>query len=241
MHALNAAPERLSEWGVLYTSGGRLRLNDRVVPYDLNTPLFSDYALKLRTVWLPEGTSAQYRAADEFEFPVGTIISKTFHYRKAADWSAESPRVIAADHGVPASGSPALALHDNQLVETRLLVRYEQGWRALPYVWNEAQDDAFLEFAGDIQSLELVHDTGSRQIAYVVPDANQCAGCHTPNHSSRELRPVGPRAWQLNRDFDYAAGTANQLGYWQEQGLLAGVPATLPAGISWQEPADASL
>ena len=241
VHALNAAPERLSEWGVLYTSGGQLRLNDRVVPYDLNMPLFSDYALKLRTVWLPEGTAAQYRAADEFELPVGTIISKTFHYRKAADWSAESPRVIAADHGAPAGGSRALALQDNQLVETRLLVRYEQGWRALPYVWNEAQDDAFLEVAGDIQSLELLHDNGSRQIAYVVPDANQCAGCHTPDHGSRELRPIGPRAWQLNRDFDYATGTANQLGYWQEQGILAGVPVNLPAGTSWQEPADASL
>ena len=29
--------------------------NDRVLPYDLNSPLFSDYAHKARFVWMPEG------------------------------------------------------------------------------------------------------------------------------------------------------------------------------------------
>lgn len=241
LHAFDAAPERLSEWGILYLSRGHLQLGERVVAYDLNTPLFSDYAHKLRTVWLPAGSTAGYRASSEFDFPVGTIISKTFHYEKAAAWSAASPHVIAADTATPAPGQHGLPLNDYQLVETRLLVRYAEGWRALPYVWNDAQEDAFLEVAGDILPLELVHDGGSQRIAYVVPDANQCAGCHTPNHSRRELRPVGPRAWQLNRDYDYASGSMNQLRYWQDQALLAGVPATVPAGISWQQPGDASL
>jgi hypothetical protein len=31
-------------------------LNDGVVPYELNTPLFTDYAHKLRTIWMPKGT-----------------------------------------------------------------------------------------------------------------------------------------------------------------------------------------
>ena len=241
VHAIDAIPERLSAWGILYSERGQLRLNERVIPYDLNTPLFSDYALKLRTVWMPDGSSADYRAEDEFDFPVGTIISKTFHYPKAADWSAAEPSVVAADRVAMGAGGSALVLQDHQLVETRLLVRYAEGWRALPYVWNAAQDDAYLEVAGDIQVLELVHANGSQQIAYVVPDANQCAGCHTPNHSTRELRPVGPQAWQLNRDFDYATGKGNQLEYWQQQGILSGVPAEVPDGVSWQQPGDATL
>ena len=240
LHAIDATPEQLSDWGVVYVSGGRLELNDRVMPYDLNTPLFSDYALKLRTVWLPDGTKARYRADREFEFPVGTIISKTFHYRKTADWSDQTPRVVAADSNqTPQGGS--LTLDDYQLIETRLLVRYEEGWQALPYVWNAAQDDAYLAVAGTIQTLELVGTSGSQEIAYVVPDANQCAGCHTPNHSTRELRPVGPRAWQLNRRYDYAETTANQIGHWQAERILAGVPSEIPTGVSWESPGDATL
>ena len=65
-------PQRLSEWHVVFRDGARLALNGRVVPYDLNTPLFSDYAHKLRTVWMPPGVSAKYESVQSFDFPVGT-------------------------------------------------------------------------------------------------------------------------------------------------------------------------
>ena len=77
-------PARLSEWQLFAVNNNRFTLNDQVIPYDLNTPLFSDYALKLRTVWMPDGTSAAYREDRELQFPVGTILSKTFHYEIAA-------------------------------------------------------------------------------------------------------------------------------------------------------------
>ena len=44
--------------------------NEGVVPYDLSTPLFTDYAHKDRFIWMPAGVSAQYHAADVFDFPV---------------------------------------------------------------------------------------------------------------------------------------------------------------------------
>src|SRR5271170_8379690 len=71
-------PEHLSDWHVVFRNGGILALNARVVPYDLNTPLFSDYAHKLRTVWMPANSAAKYSATETFDFPVGTIFSKTF-------------------------------------------------------------------------------------------------------------------------------------------------------------------
>ena len=43
-------PEKLSDWHVVERSGQRLQLNAGVLPYDLNTPLFSDHAHKLRTI-----------------------------------------------------------------------------------------------------------------------------------------------------------------------------------------------
>ena len=76
-------PHKLRDWNLLVVDDRALSLNERVVPYELNTPLFSDYALKLRTVWMPAGTTAKYSSDREFDFPVGTIISKTFHYERA--------------------------------------------------------------------------------------------------------------------------------------------------------------
>lgn len=58
-------PASLSDWGVFDVSSGRLELSDGVVPYDLNTPLFTDYAHKLRTIWMPAGAApAAYRSGD---------------------------------------------------------------------------------------------------------------------------------------------------------------------------------
>jgi len=73
-------PEHLSDWRVLLVDRDALRLNAGVTAYDLNTPLFSDYAHKLRTVWMPNGAAAKYDANAAFDFPVGTIITKTFDY-----------------------------------------------------------------------------------------------------------------------------------------------------------------
>jgi uncharacterized repeat protein (TIGR03806 family) len=75
-------PEKLSAWGLFVGNPSQLQPNEGVVPYDLNTPLFSDYATKRRFVWMPPGTAASYRPDDVFDFPVGTILSKSFSYQK---------------------------------------------------------------------------------------------------------------------------------------------------------------
>ncbi len=224
LHAADQPPVLLSDWGVLLASDNHLKLNDGVTPYDLNTPLFSDYALKLRTIWMPEGMSAQYDPVLEFDFPVGTIISKTFHYRKASDWSVDNFRVEITEQAVPAGADGALDLGEYVLLETRLLVRYADGWRGYPYVWNAGQTDARLEIAGDIRAIELSGTNTQQHINYVVPDANQCSGCHTPNHSAGDLRPLGPKAWQLNRSYAWWGDSDSQIAHWTRGGLLQGAP-----------------
>ncbi len=39
------------------------------------------------------------------------------------------------------------------------------------------------------------------------------------------MQPIGTTAMQLNRDHQYASGKQNQLSYWQQHGLLNGLPA----------------
>ncbi|MCH1908120.1 MULTISPECIES: SO2930 family diheme c-type cytochrome [Stenotrophomonas] len=225
-------PERLAEWNVLYVADGRLRLNARVLPYDLDSALFTDYAHKLRTVWMPAGSAARYQPDGALDFPVGTIISKTFYYPRGDDGTV----LRSADTGAEPDGG--LTLDRVRLVETRLLVRRASGWLALPYVWNDAQTEARLMRTGDLVPLTLAGADGRRQqLDYLVPDENQCAGCHGTDLRSRQISPIGPKARHLNHDFAYASGKANQLRHWQALGQLVDVPAgTLPRNVAWNDP-----
>ncbi len=234
----NENPERLSAWNVLQITDGDLRLGRDVTPYDLNTPLFTDYAHKLRTVWLPPGTSATYDAEESFDFPVGTIISKTFYYPRAGG----EGKVLRSGDDTADRLAAGFALDRVRLVETRLLIRRAAGWVALPYVWNDAQTEAVLKRTGTIAPLTLVAADGSETgFTYVVPNANQCQGCHATNATTKAIRPIGPKARHLNRDFAYREGTANQLESWAARGLLAGLPRdprAIPRNAVWT---DASL
>ena len=222
-------PKTLDEWGVLRIEDGKLRLNEGVVPYDLNTPLFSDYAHKLRTVWMPEGTSATYKAQQSFDFPVGTILSKTFYYPLPAGQAWDGKSVARTPPSQSSLEGEALDLAKVRLIETRLLVHRAEGWVALPYVWNDAQTEATLKRTGELVALELVDAAGAREaVNYQVPDQNQCGGCHITDNKSRKLLPIGPKARHLNRSFDYAGGRENQLAHLARVGYLTGVPAGPP-------------
>jgi uncharacterized repeat protein (TIGR03806 family) len=240
-------PLQLSSWQLMRSDGQQLLLADGVVPYMLNAPLFTDYAHKLRTVSLPAGQAATVNADGSLDFPVGTVISKTFFYPRAATGVAR-----LADTGadlLPALGEHGgLDLTSVQLVETRLLVHRPQGWVGLPYVWNAEQTEALLEVTGDIKSLTLVHGADATPFAplpfaYVVPDQNQCGGCHGTNTASKQINPIGPHVANLNRTVGVAYGSSgntaeNQLQLWQQQGLLIlDTPvADYPAMVAWQDP-----
>ncbi|HMK74056.1 MAG TPA: hypothetical protein VK454_12000, partial [Myxococcaceae bacterium] len=68
----------LDAWCQVSMVNGDIVPNAGVTPYNLNTPLFSDYAVKRRTVWMPPGASASYDATGVFQFPEGTVLTKSF-------------------------------------------------------------------------------------------------------------------------------------------------------------------
>lgn len=168
-------PERLSAYG-LFRDAAKQEPADGVMPYDLNTPLFSDYTTKYRFVKLPAMTSAKYHATEAFEFPVGTVIAKTF----------AMPRDLR-DAG-----------KGRRLLETRLLVRKPDGWVGLPYLWDDGGKDAKLDGIGGTRDVTWTHSDGkSRSMRYIIPNKNQCMSCH---ENERVMRPIGPKARHLNRD-----------------------------------------
>lgn len=149
-------------------------LSSSVVAYDLVTPLFADYALKRRTVWVPPGTTAVYRQDEVFDFPVGTLITKSFGF----------PRDPSAPDG------PV------RWVETRVLVRGDAGWKGVAYLWNDEQTKALLQPGGAIRPVDVRGPTGSLQHAsYLVPSQQQCPKCHD---SITTFLPIGLRASALD-------------------------------------------
>lgn len=114
------------------------------------------------------------------------------------------------------------------LIETRVLRHTDEGWEAWPYIWNEAQTEAFLEVGGETRAISFVDAAGATQTSnYLIPQRNQCGSCHSRNVGERmraTLTPIGPAARHLNRDFSYPSGAANQLEHLVELGMLNGMP-----------------
>ena len=193
---------------------------DGVIPYDLNSPLFSDYTAKYRFVKLPPGTSAKYSADEAFDFPVGTVIAKTFAY--------------PVDVRKPELGQ--------RLLETRILRHEAEGWVGLPYVWNAEQTEATLDVAGSTIDVSWIHTDGSeRKNNYIIPNANQCKGCHKQGETMTPDRPQGPALesrFRLRR-----TARENQLAHWTRTGALTGAPTpdAAPRLAVWDDPHSGTL
>jgi uncharacterized repeat protein (TIGR03806 family) len=189
----------LSEYGFYSGPLAALQPATGVFPYEVNAPLFSDYAEKARFIYLPDGQAMQYDSLREFELPVGAVIIKNFFYYHDAQQ--------------PESG--------RRIVETRLLLRETKGWKALEYIWNDAQTEATLDVAGTTTPVTFIADNGKKiSFDYVAPNVNQCKGCHS---NQGVLVPIGVTARQLNREVN----GSNQLLAWQAAQRLV-----LPANFS---------
>jgi uncharacterized repeat protein (TIGR03806 family) len=177
------------------------------VPYDLSVALFTDYASKYRYVFIPEGSAASYSEAEVMDFPVGSVLVKTF----------AMPENTAFRDGA------------ELLIETRLLIHRQNGWVALPYYWDPEDngDDASLAPLGeDIANMTTSHNGVDLDFTYSVPDWTACTSCHTRlSEGESTFMPIGPKARFLNKDFTYDdSQVANQLTYWAEGGILTGLP-----------------
>lgn len=203
-----SAKQRLSEYGLFVGELADQTPTENVVPYELNTPLFSDYTRKYRFIRLPDGTQIEYRDKGVMEFPVGTVIAKTFSYPHDMTDLSKGER----------------------LLETRIELRLEDNWYGFSYLWNEEQTNATLVLGGAELDVSWIHSDGeTRQNQYQVPNANQCITCH---QSGDKFVPIGPVASNMNREFDYGDGSKNQLTYLADRELLAGAP-TLSEIHSW--------
>ncbi|MEQ8473547.1 MAG: SO2930 family diheme c-type cytochrome [Marinoscillum sp.] len=212
-------PDSLSKWRLFKDPLHNLEPESGVVPYDINSPLFSDYALKARFIKILAGATATYHPTEVFDFPLGTILIKNFYYQSDLSVSHSKRRVI----------------------ETRLLISEKQGWNALTYVWNDEQTEATLEIAGKTVPVSWKDENGVLQnVNYSVPNLVQCKSCH---ERSSTMSLIGPSARQLNKQYGYSDNLMNQLEHWEELGILAALPPvdSIPKMAQWDNPGSGTL
>lgn len=193
--------KNLSEYGFFKGELKNLEASERVLVYEPIAPLFTDYAHKSRFVWMPEGKSAIVPEDPNatFEFPNESILIKNFYY----------PSDMSKPDG------------ERRIMETRLLVKTEDEWKAFPYVWNDEQTDAKYKVTGGLYDVHYMAENGeSVDIKYAMPNKNQCKSCHNQND---KFQPIGPKVKQLNNTISYDADdTMNQLDKWTQVGYLTG-------------------
>ena len=166
-------PQRLSQVGLFADVESRTPA-ERLRPYVPLHPLWSNGADKERLLYLPAGT-AIVPGDDGFEFPVGTVLAKTFTL----------PDLEGRLGTVP--------------IETRLLYRTRTRWSYAEYVWSaDGTDAALLEDDWPALGLDLT-DAAGRSFRYTLPGAVDCESCHGAPGDSPVL---GISRWQQPREVE---------------------------------------
>lgn len=187
-------PKLLSQTGA-FADLEKLQPTDGLIPYSVNSPLWSDGAAKMRWMALPSDFKINFSAKGEWTFPAGTVFVKNF--------------------SLPVDDTNPNILHR---LETRLLVRDASGSvYGASYKWRADNSDADLVTTGTNEDISIKTSTGSRTQRWFYPGRQDCLTCHTPQAGG----VLGVKTRQLDGSFKYPDGvTDNQLRAWNHIGLF---------------------
>ncbi|HSU66821.1 MAG TPA: PQQ-dependent sugar dehydrogenase [Tepidisphaeraceae bacterium] len=189
-------PKLLSQTGA-FADTAKMIPAPGLVPYTVNSPLWSDGAVKSRWVAVPGDAKVTFAEKGEWAFPNGTVFVK--HFELAVD--DRHPEV-------------------HRRLETRLLVRDASGSAyGVTYKWRPDNSDA--ELLSDSLSEDVIVHTdngGARTQSWYYPSQTDCIRCHTPAAGY----VLGPKTRQLNGDFSYPQTGIkdNQIRAWSHLGLF---------------------
>lgn len=206
-HTPGDEPPRLLSETRCYADLATLEPAADVVPFFVRSPLFSDGTHKLRYLALPPGAKIGFTATGAWDFPVGSIMIKTFQID-----------LVAGDATT------------RRNVETRIMVRAESDWTFYSYQWNDAQTDAELLADNEVVPIRIDDGVEPFTLEYLFPDRDACAACH----GNAPGVALGPRTDQLNMDVWYDGERMNQLEAFAAAGLfdvpaMPAPPEALPA------------
>ena len=189
-------PGLLSETGA-FADLPALKPAPGLIPYTVNSPLWSDGATKRRWMALPANTFIRFAPDGEWAFPDGTVFVKNF------------------DLPVNETNSNIL-----RRLETRLIVRDTNGFvYGASYKWRPDLSDADLVSTGMTENIVITTATGARTQPWFYPGRQDCLRCHTVASGG----VLGVKTRQLNGNFTFPSTgiTDNQLRTWNHLGLFS--------------------
>lgn len=149
---LGPFPERFSDVGLYEERGKFERTHARALSYEPRYPLWSNGGDKQRYLVLPSDSQVDISDRQRWQFPVGTLLFKTFFFRTEV------------------GGSP-------RAIETRVLRHGSEGWDYVVYVWDEAQEEALLSDMSLPIAAQVLGPEGEA-FEHLVPSGRQCSRCH---------------------------------------------------------------
>lgn len=196
-------PRTLSASGLFASVAGH-KLQPGVVPYSVNSPLWSDGAYKERFIAIPdkpgEDMRIEFGGNRGWKFPDEAVLIKSFALEMQA--------------GDPAS---------RRWVETRFMTKQQGEWAGYSYVWNDEQTEATLVAdAGLDREFDIrvpkspEHPTGIRKQTWRIPSRTECMVCH----SRAQNFVLGVCEGQMNKQHDYGGVVDHQFRVLEHLGML---------------------
>jgi putative heme-binding domain-containing protein len=203
--ANTAFPRRLSETGLFASVKDQVPAPG-VLAYAINAEPWADHATAERYFAVPgaprlgvyEKQNVQIgHVKGAWIYPPDTVFAKTL--------------ALELEPGNPAS---------RRRLETQVLHRDGDTWRAYNYLWSDEQTDAVLAGPDGSDRTFLIRDPaapgGVRQQTWHFASRAECLVCHTTRAGSI----LGFNVAQLNRDHRYGPVRADQLGTLEHIGLF---------------------
>jgi uncharacterized repeat protein (TIGR03806 family) len=187
-------PRKLSDSGLFASVTGH-KMQPAMIPYSVNSPLWSDGAHKERWLGMPGADSKiDWSHSRNWGFPDQTVIVKSF--------------AIEMEQGKPES---------RRWIETRFLTKQGNEWSGYSYVWNDEQTDGtLLESNGMDREYAIKSNGALKTQKWHFPSRSECMVCH-----SRAANWVlGLSDIQMNRNYDYGGCVENQLEVFARLGLI---------------------
>ena len=208
-------PRRLSESG-LFASVRAAQPAPGVLPFDINSKLWSDGATAERLLAVPGTGKISLSEQGTWQFPEGSVLARTIS--------------LELEPGMPAS---------RRRIETQVLHLEGGAWRPYSYLWNDQQDDAELVAAdGATRAINDARPGSKHERTYRVAARSECVLCHNPWVEKKttvfgiqSASPLGLTTAQLNKPSPHSEFNRNQLTFLYDAGILSWTPdaAKLPS------------
>jgi hypothetical protein len=160
---LAAPPADLKDVGLFTSFPDVTKVDPRAFYFEPRYPLYSNGLDKARYAVIPQGKKIDTTVRDSWDFPVGSLLFKTFSYKDPAAGGASKPVETRLVRRVADTGNP------------------EIQWEFYVWEWN-AEGTAATLLDGRRRTPRQV-PVGGQTITHNIPRRGDCWSCHIANKS----------------------------------------------------------